>query len=409
MRLAALCTALLFALAAASAPAHAQSFTYQGELSSASGPANTPHDLQFRIFTLALGGVQVGTTTTQLNVAVTSGVFSATVSPGNSVFTGADRWLEIAVRPVGAPTYTTLTPRQRIAATPYAARSLSERLVDIGGGILTNSGPVDGSIINRLILNRTAPVTGADYFTVRTPTLSQDFGGMYIDTQAADGYPFYGFSTAGNVRGFAFIDGATGAFKLSVAGPRLTVSNTGLVGLGTEPAGPERLQVSGDVKATGVVTASDFAYSTPQTRTMSFPGEALRSADGSQFLNYDLLTGRAFFDGVVSVGYMVAPLNLPDGATVTGFDATLRNVLGTSPIQGFIIRRGSNGLGSSAVASLATSGVLNVPTIVNASPFAPFVVDAEQFVYHVRFQCADWDFTNNSVYAFRVRYTVPAP
>ncbi|HLP86233.1 MAG TPA: hypothetical protein VK157_17910, partial [Phycisphaerales bacterium] len=227
--------ALLFFTAMLSLPvaasAQAQSFTYQGRLDTAGIPAAAAHDFEFRVFSTSAGNTQVGTTTTVLNVTPINGVFTATVAPGANAFTGADRWLEVAVRSAGSPAFTTLTPRQHIAATPYAARSLSERLTDIGGGVLTN----DGSVVNRLILNRTTPVTGADYFTLRTPTGQEQFGGMYVDTAPGDGFPFYGFATGGTVRAFAYVEGTTGLFKLNVGSDRVSITNTGLVGIGMTP------------------------------------------------------------------------------------------------------------------------------------------------------------------------------
>lgn len=400
-----LCVALL-ALSTA-ARSHAQTFTYQGQLSTAGSPENTPHDFQFRIFTLSAGGVQVGSTTTALGLPVTNGVFTASISPGTTVFTGSERWLEVAVRPAGSPTYTTLTPRQRIAAAPYAVRSLSERLVDIGGGILTNNGPVDGSTINRMILNRTTPITGADFFTLRTPTGQQQFGGMYIDTAASDGFPFYGFATGGNVRSFAYVDGTNGAFKLSISGDRVTVSNTGLVGVGTEPTGPERLQISGDVKATGVVTASDLSYAAPKTRTMSIPIEAFRSEDGSKVLSFT--AGYATFAGNVTDGVMVAPVILPHGATISSFDATLRINTGTEPIRVYLTRRTTRGTDRDDVAFLSVNTPTNGAVTLNSQSFFPSVVNNELYVYHVRFECSNWNGFNKAVYGCRIRYTVPAP
>ena len=191
---------LLFVLLAASTlatrPASAQPFVYQGSLTSGTAPVNTPQDFTFRIYTAATGGSQVGTTSTALEITPENGTFSATVSPGNNVFTGPDRWLEIGVRPAGSSTYTTLAPRQKITPSPYAIRSLSERWTDLGNSYLTNT-----SSVSSVFLNRTTPVTGADFFNVRTPTGQQQFGGMYIDTAAGDGLPFYGYATGNTVRG----------------------------------------------------------------------------------------------------------------------------------------------------------------------------------------------------------------
>ncbi len=400
-------------LCGASPAARAQSFTFQGQLSTATGPATTAHDLEFRVYSAAEGGSQIGTATTAFAVTPVDGVFTVTVSPGNAVFTGPDRWLEISLRPAGSGAFTTLAPRQKITAAPYAARSLNERLTDIGGGVLTNS----GSGVNRLLFNRTTPVTGADYFTLRTPTGEQEFGGMYLDTAAADGLPFYGFATDGTVRGFAYVDGATGAFNLSVLGNRVTVSNTGLVGVGTQPTGPERLQVDGAIKATGgatfggSLTAASVTYAAPQARVLSIGAEAMRPADPVQRFIIDPIAGRAYFHGSVSgLGYIVAPVTLPPNATITGFEATLSNVVGSNGIQASLIRRRVDTLGSSTtIASVVTSGAVLTPTIFVDSSVTPHAVNTEAFTYAVLIACNDWDGPNTNVGGIRIRYSVPAP
>ncbi len=95
-------------------------FTYQGRLTDSGSPANGENDFEFKLFGAETGGTQVGSTLTRDNVTVTDGFFGVELDFGD-VFNGDSRWLEIAVRP-GASTgsYTALSPRQRIAAAPYA-------------------------------------------------------------------------------------------------------------------------------------------------------------------------------------------------------------------------------------------------------------------------------------------------
>ncbi len=95
------------------------SFTYQGRLIRSGVPQSGPFDFQFRTYTSALGGIQVGPTLTISNVAVSEGLFTVDLDFGN-VFTGAPRYLSMAVRPAGIGGYTGLSPRQSIDPTPYA-------------------------------------------------------------------------------------------------------------------------------------------------------------------------------------------------------------------------------------------------------------------------------------------------
>jgi len=102
-------------------------FTYQGQLSNAGSPLNGTASLRFRLYTLAAGGSQIGSTLTLCNVALTDGLFTADLDFGAGAFNGDERWLEIGVQaPAGnCLTFTTLTPRQLVAAAPYAIRSLA--------------------------------------------------------------------------------------------------------------------------------------------------------------------------------------------------------------------------------------------------------------------------------------------
>jgi len=97
------------------------SFVYQGVLRSNNNPVSGTCDFQFSLWDLGSGGSQIGATWTETGVTVTHGLFTATLDFGAGVFQGDERYLEIAVRcPSGSGAYTTLTPRQALAPTPYA-------------------------------------------------------------------------------------------------------------------------------------------------------------------------------------------------------------------------------------------------------------------------------------------------
>jgi len=114
-------------------------FTYQGALSDAGRPANGLYDFQFGLFDAASAGAQIGVTITKSGVSVVNGIISTTLDFG-SVFTGSDRLLEIAVRPGGsAGTYTTMTPRQPLTASPYALYTLTARDAERLGGLAASA------------------------------------------------------------------------------------------------------------------------------------------------------------------------------------------------------------------------------------------------------------------------------
>ncbi len=117
----------LLSTLALTAAAHAQStsFTYQGRLKNGTAAASGAHDMRFKLFDAATGGTQVGSTQCLNNVALTEGLFSATIDFGPQFLTTAQRFLEIDVRAdFGSPCtdvfgYVTLT-RQLMTPAPRA-------------------------------------------------------------------------------------------------------------------------------------------------------------------------------------------------------------------------------------------------------------------------------------------------
>ena len=136
---------LAFALAGATGGVAAQAltpaFTYQGELRLASGPATAPFDMQFRLFSAATDGAQIGATVTATNVPVTGGLFSVPLDFGVAQFAGERQWLEIRIRPAGSGSYETLSPRTEVTAAPYAWSAA----VALANSVTTTS-IVDGTI-----------------------------------------------------------------------------------------------------------------------------------------------------------------------------------------------------------------------------------------------------------------------
>ena len=114
---------LCFPLFHVAVSAQSTEFTYQGQLQNASALANGVFDFEFALFGSAFGGGQLGSTQTRSGVNVANGIFSVSLDFG-SQFDGSTRFLEIRVRQSGGGAFTTLSPRQSIASSPYAVRSL---------------------------------------------------------------------------------------------------------------------------------------------------------------------------------------------------------------------------------------------------------------------------------------------
>src|SRR2546427_1449768 len=168
-----------FLLSVSAAQGQTTSFTYQGRLTDAGAPANNNYDLQFTLWDAAIGGTQqpqpAPATLTKTNVAVTGGVFSVLLDFGVSAFPGADRFLEVGVRPGGsAGGFTILAPRQQISSTPYALHTLNATAADS----LSNAciGCVQDAQISSLAASK---LTG----TIRASSLPA--GGSFIQNTTA--------------------------------------------------------------------------------------------------------------------------------------------------------------------------------------------------------------------------------
>lgn len=101
------------------ARAQSTAFTYEGRLSRGGSAAVTgSYDVRFTLHDAATAGNQIGAPVTVSPVAVNNGQFTAAVDFGAAAFSGADRWLEIAVRPNGEGAFTPLAPRQPVTPAP---------------------------------------------------------------------------------------------------------------------------------------------------------------------------------------------------------------------------------------------------------------------------------------------------
>ena len=87
-------------------------------------------DQRHIFFGATAGGAQIGANQTVPAVPVSDGVFTVQLDFGVNAFPGANRFVEIGVRPAGGGSFTTLAPRQQISSTPYAIRTLSAATAD---------------------------------------------------------------------------------------------------------------------------------------------------------------------------------------------------------------------------------------------------------------------------------------
>jgi hypothetical protein len=215
----------------ASAWTQGTAFTYQGYLRQSGTPVNANHDFQFSLWTAASGGTQVGSTQTLTNVSVQNGLFTVSLDFGN-VWDGADRFLQIAVRPAGSGSYTTLSPRVKINPTPYAIRAGVASPIGAAGGDLSGSypNPTVARLQGRSVSNA-APGAGQvlKWNGSAWAPAADDVGGLTL--------PFSGSASFDIGSVFQVTNTAPSGIALGVFGESVSTSGTGVYGVAAATSG----------------------------------------------------------------------------------------------------------------------------------------------------------------------------
>jgi hypothetical protein len=103
-----------------------QTFTYQGQLRNAGQLVSGPVDLRITLWDSDTAGSQLGGANSFNSMQLTDGRFACGLNFGNAAFDGSNRWIQVEFRnPAGVGQYQTLSPRDKITATPYALYALN--------------------------------------------------------------------------------------------------------------------------------------------------------------------------------------------------------------------------------------------------------------------------------------------
>lgn len=328
--------------------AHADPFTYQGQLNDEGHPANGAYDLVFQLMDAPVGGSIVGLAVNLEDVDVIDGLFQVEID-FNTTFDGSDRWINVLVRD-GASTgvYDQLSPRQPLTATPEAQHAkVADTALNapwvVAPGVIVYGGGDD-----KVFINRSNSITAAEYFGVHGE--STGFVGMYI-SGPADSDPFYGYSVNNSVNAYTFYDSGSSEWRL--------VNNSSTVLVAED---------SGDIRITNDVQADSFEFDAPKTRRVAVSGDVFRPWS-STVPYFSFRTGSTgAYVATASNDWMIAPITFPDGATLTKMTVYCTD---TAPGD-LIIRlneRGHNDLFAPAVFNISTSG-LNGATLelVDSTP-----------------------------------------
>src|SRR5215813_4491812 len=217
-----LVAAILLLSAATLSVGQTSSFTYQGRFTDGGTAANGTYDMQFKLFDGS--GNQIGSTITNSTVQVSSGVFTVALDYGAAAFSGADRFLEIALRPAGsADAYTTLSPRQQLTSAVYAIRAGNAATADAAA----NASQLGGVSANQYVQTSDSRLSDARLPSEGSPSYIQNT----TTKQAASNFNISGSGTAGGTLSATLVNASN---YYSIGGSKV-LSNPGdntFVGVG---------------------------------------------------------------------------------------------------------------------------------------------------------------------------------
>ena len=394
-----LAAALSLAGLASAASAQQTAITYQGQLAMNGQPANGVYDMYIRIYDAATGGVSLSAGCVN-NVTVTNGQFTTVFDFGVVNQTTA-KWFEIMVRPDNGQTcniltdYTTLAPRQRVTATPWATHAnrafgLSNPQTGAAAMVVDTAGQVCIGGFTPVGMLDVRAGTGS-YVRVDTPNGDLRFNG------GADG-----------VMGFYNEAAASGRTEfLSAAGVTMAIANgTGNVGIGTAPTG-NKLQVNGNIGIPSTIRTKAIhgsAFMPQYLNTPSFGTQGgLQIIDSFGTSN----SGTIGFPGSAGPGVFFAPLDLPDGCVLEECIIDCRD---QNPRHDARLSIGRINLSTGLVEEVATPCTSGCSTVIQHGSIWPIgvAVNNNTHVYFLRLTMTTSG-GNEWFIAARVKYSVTTP
>ncbi len=385
-----------FALSMAVGGVSAEPFVYQGELKVNGQPANGIFDLSFQLLDAPTGGTIIGSQFAAEDVLVEDGLFSVEVDFLTEM-NGEDRWVEVLVRDGDSEErFTRLSPLQPLLATPKAQHANTADTVLNPAWYQQSNTLRHGKGLDRVMINRTAAITGADYFGVHADVAG--YVGMY--TSGLKGaLPFYGYAADGDVLAYTYYQSSTNAWRLwSNNAERLLVNELG------------ELEVFNNIIAEGEVQGDEFVYTAPKTRHIAVSGDVFVPTREVPYASGIGVPG-AFIAEPSTFGSMVAPINLPDGATLVSMTAHCTDVA-AGELNVRLVARNHNSTTHQTVFEVDTVGLSGFtlrPSDIMPSPSYDLVV-YEDFHYSVIVRGQDWPGdTSMCIRSVVVEYTMDGP
>ena len=193
---------------------------------------------------------------------------------------------------------------------------------------------------------------------------------------------------------------------------RFSVNSSGGIGIGATNTGSALLEVNTTIRAGGTVTASDFNYSSTQTRYHNIPTGAWQECNPAGGNNLSSPWEVGLQGSVSGFPCMIAPVYFPDGALLTGISAYVTDN-SSSNLDVRIYRSDWNGGGSTIIFNtISTSGTPGTTTLSTTSLFnsGAATIDNQNYMYFALIQF-NGSSNGSSLYlrGCRISYTVTSP
>jgi len=433
---------LLCASAGLAAPA---GITYQGRLQDGGSPAEGLYDLCFELYNdanSASADNPGGPLLEADDFEIVGGYFTVELDFGSEVFDGDAWWLQVSVRPHGSTDpndYVPLLPRQPITPAPYALYALNAAngtpgpegpagaqgepgpmgLTGLQGeqgpmgpigpqgepGPMGPEGPMGPIGLEGLV----GPIGPQGEPGLMGPTGLQGLTGL-MGSQGPQGEKGDTGDTgtagpqgpAGPTLGIcdSLGLGSWGGLAAGDAGAR-PLYNLGGLGIGTSsPAA--KLDVKGDTLIDGTMQTHKVVYAAPRTHYYSVPCGAFVPGTNVDYVN-TYGNGGAYINAPIS-GAMVACVNLPHNATITGFTMYFRDD-STRDITAALGRLDYANGGYSTCASVSSAEITGYGS-KSISEISFPVVDNTAYGYDVAAYCSLWPGGNLRIMGAVITYTI---
>jgi len=317
---------LLGVFTAAPAWAQAPFITYQGRLQQGGAPVSGPYDLKFELFTSATLGSSLNVREVP-GVAVANGIFSADLAfQAGSFQPGAERWLEISVRPNAGAPYTKLSPRQPVGSVPVAYHAALAAAVADGSvnanGLANNSVSAaklaDGSVITVKLAEGAVTASKLGAGAVGTAALADN---AVSSAKIANGAVTNPKLADASVTTGKIADGAVTGGK--IPGGQVVKSLNGLRDDVTLAAGANvSLTPNGNtltISSSGGAAAPEGLKMTPKSVTTGIGVNATTRSAANVVLGYsaNLVSDSVFGASVIGGGYFISPNAIGPGIQPT--------------------------------------------------------------------------------------------